>query len=111
MQELKKKQKIKIRFKKLLIGFLFSLILLALLFIFKPALAMAPPPASHIWLFLRNGSVPPGPVCGNGTCEAGETAANCQADCGGTSQAIVVKVEWPEGLRTEKIELKTFLKN
>ncbi len=28
-----------------------------------------------------NGGTTTGPVCGNGTCEAGETAANCAADC------------------------------
>ncbi len=32
------------------------------------------------------------PVCGNGTCETGETAANCLADCGPTPGSLEVTV-------------------
>ncbi|KKQ18125.1 MAG: hypothetical protein US31_C0009G0024 [Berkelbacteria bacterium GW2011_GWA1_36_9] len=76
------------KFRKLfIIGLLFSSILLALFLVFKPALAMAPPPASHFWLFLWGNN--------NTT---------------GASTAVTVKVEWKEGIRTENVTIKTFLK-
>ena len=33
----------------------------------------------------NGGGTAPGPVCGDGTCSAGETATNCPADCGTTT--------------------------
>lgn len=37
-----------------------------------------------------NGSQPTGPVCGNGQCEKGETAANCPKDCTNTPPGACV---------------------
>ncbi|MFA6492968.1 MAG: hypothetical protein WCV58_02455 [Patescibacteria group bacterium] len=67
---------------------IFSLLtFLDVLVIFKPVKAMAPPPSSHIWLwFSQNKQV-------------------------ATATTAIVTVTWPEGTRTEKVELKTLLKN
>lgn len=37
---------------------------------------------------------PTSPVCGNGTCETGESAASCAADCGGGPQASPLQGTW-----------------
>lgn len=63
------------------------LTVLDMLVVFKPAKAMAPPPASHIWIWSWIKSQTPQ------TATAGVT------------------VTWQEGTRTETVNLKTFLKN